>query len=147
MLSKLRSFQPLIRTFTSSSAILGGSSTPLSPLPVTPGPVQSVSQAPNNPEPWSTSQQPRPPPKSSPRFEQTAYEYQPAPPSAMEMVNSQPIILSDARIAVCDGGECLLRPIIWLIRLILTFLRRGPSWSPENFHQSCKSPILLRLSF
>jgi len=104
MLSKLRSFQPLIKTFTSSSAILGGSSTPLSPLPVTPGPVQSVSQAPNNPEPWSTSQQPRPPPESSPRFEQTAYEYQPAPPSAMEMVNSQPIILSDARIAVCDGG-------------------------------------------
>ncbi|KAF8337419.1 zinc-finger domain-containing protein [Cantharellus anzutake] len=102
MLPKLRSL-PSVRftkTLASSTTVLGSSV----PLPPIPGPVESVPQAPDRLEPWSTSQQLRPPPKSSPRFEQIAQEYQPTPQSAMEMVNSQPIILSDARIAVCDGG-------------------------------------------
>lgn len=61
-------------------------------------------QAPNYPTTWTTSQQPRPAVGSSPRFEQTAMEFQPNPLSAMELVSREPVRLVDGRRAVCDGG-------------------------------------------
>jgi len=67
--------------------------------------TEKVSQAPNKAELWSTNQNPRPAPASNPRFEQIEYSLQPAPLSAMEMIANEPIIMSDARIAVCDGGQ------------------------------------------
>ena len=66
--------------------------------------TEKVPQAPNKAELWSTNQNPRPALASNPRFEQIEYSLQPAPLSAMEMIANEPIIMSDARIAVCDGG-------------------------------------------
>ncbi|GLB36143.1 putative zinc-finger domain containing protein [Lyophyllum shimeji] len=63
-----------------------------------------VAQAPNYPTTWSSSQQPRPGPGSNPRFEQTAMEFQPNPPSAMELIAREPVRLVHGRKAVCDGG-------------------------------------------
>ncbi len=68
--------------------------------------VPAVQQAPNYPTTWSTSQQPRPGPGSSPRFEQTNMELQPNPLSAMEMIAKEPVRLVHGRRAVCDGGSC-----------------------------------------
>ncbi|KAJ7783778.1 hypothetical protein DFH07DRAFT_789075 [Mycena maculata] len=61
-------------------------------------------QAPNAPATWSTNQQPRPGPASSPRFEQTVMELQPNPLSAMALVSDVPVNMVDGRKAVCDGG-------------------------------------------
>ncbi|KAJ8522577.1 hypothetical protein ONZ45_g876 [Pleurotus djamor] len=61
-------------------------------------------QAPNHPTTWSTSQRPRPPVGSGPRFEQTVAELQPNPLSAMELISKEPIRLVHGRKAVCDGG-------------------------------------------
>lgn len=41
-----------------------------------------------------------------PRFEQTVYELQPTPLSAMQMISEEPIRLVEERIASCDGGGC-----------------------------------------
>ncbi|KAF9015155.1 ubiquinone oxidoreductase 20 kd subunit [Cyathus striatus] len=64
----------------------------------------TVNQAPNYPTTWTTSQRPRPAPRSSPRFEQTAMDLQPQPLSAMELISQEPIRLVNGRKAVCDGG-------------------------------------------
>lgn len=39
-----------------------------------------------------------------PRFEQTIYELQPTPLSAMQMISEEPIRLVEERVASCDGG-------------------------------------------
>ncbi|KAF8489607.1 zinc-finger domain-containing protein [Gautieria morchelliformis] len=67
-------------------------------------PAHPAPQAPNRAAPWSTSQRLRPLPESAPRFEQTAMDLQPAPLSAMELINNEPVRLVDGRRAVCDGG-------------------------------------------
>ncbi|KAF8527923.1 hypothetical protein BU17DRAFT_38566 [Hysterangium stoloniferum] len=67
-------------------------------------PVAVVPQSPNRATPWSTSQRPRPPSSADPRFEQTAMDLQPAPLSAIDMINNEPIRLVQGRRAVCDGG-------------------------------------------
>ncbi|KAJ6604643.1 hypothetical protein DFH09DRAFT_898398, partial [Mycena vulgaris] len=66
--------------------------------------VPTTLQAPNAPATWSTNQQTRPGPSSSPRFEQTAMELQPNPLSAMALVNDVPVNMVDGRRATCDGG-------------------------------------------
>ncbi|KZO93558.1 ubiquinone oxidoreductase 20 kd subunit [Calocera viscosa TUFC12733] len=73
-----------------------------------------VPQSPNYPATWSTDQRPRPPPNSNPRFEQTIYELQPNPPSAMALVAEDPIRLVNGRKAVCDGGGPLGHPKIYI---------------------------------
>ncbi|KAF8308898.1 hypothetical protein DL93DRAFT_2086392, partial [Clavulina sp. PMI_390] len=99
----------LIRSLSSTPASLSSSSssssTPVPPVvEQTTNASPAVPQSPNYAGTWSTSQNPRPAPHSNPRFEQIDYDYQPAPLSAMELVNNEPIIMSDKRIAVCDGG-------------------------------------------
>ncbi|KAJ6575107.1 hypothetical protein B0H19DRAFT_1021942 [Mycena capillaripes] len=79
------------------------SATPAVPA-TTPEAAPATLQAPNAPSTWSTNQQPRPAPGSSPRFEQTAMELQPNPLSAMALVNDVPVNMVDGRRAVCDGG-------------------------------------------
>ena len=64
-----------------------------------------VPQSPNRPATWSTSQSPRPPGQSGPRFEQTIMELQPNPLSAMELLANEPVHLVHGRKAVCDGGK------------------------------------------
>ncbi|GJJ09477.1 hypothetical protein Clacol_003700 [Clathrus columnatus] len=66
-------------------------------------PSDIVPQAPNRTGLWSTSQRLRPKPNSDPRFEQTVMDLQPAPLSAMELINDEPIRLVEGRRAVCDG--------------------------------------------
>lgn len=99
----------LQRTLSTSSSsrvdALSPHSTPVPPVvSQTTSNAVPVPQAPNKAERWSSSQNLRPAPQSNPRFEQVDYELQPAPLSAMEMIAEEPIIMSDARIAVCDGG-------------------------------------------
>ncbi|KAF9453824.1 hypothetical protein P691DRAFT_791026 [Macrolepiota fuliginosa MF-IS2] len=66
--------------------------------------VPVVQQASNYPTTWSTNQQPRPGPGSSPRFEQTNMELQPNPLSAMKLIADEPVRVVNGRKAVCDGG-------------------------------------------
>ena len=66
--------------------------------------VSEYPQAPNHPGLWSENQRPRPTPATGPRFEQTAMQLQPQPLSAMELIAREPILLSQTRIAACDGG-------------------------------------------
>lgn len=123
-----RALRPLI------SIRLNSSNIPAAPAPtstqVTP------SQAPNYPEPWSTNQRIRPGAASGPRFEQTAMEYQPNPPSAMALLAEEPIRVVHARKAVCDGGTARLASLRFL--LIFAFRRRRTR-SSKDIHQPCKS--------
>ncbi|KAF8213056.1 ubiquinone oxidoreductase 20 kd subunit [Mycena galopus ATCC 62051] len=82
---------------------LASSSTPAVPAE-TPETSPATLQAPNAPATWSTNQQPRPGPASSPRFEQTAMQLQPNPLSAMALINDVPVNMVNGRRAVCDGG-------------------------------------------
>ena len=66
--------------------------------------VPQVSQSPNHPTTWSTSQRSRQDIYTDVRFEQTALEFQPQPLSAMELINSEPVRIVHGRKAVCDGG-------------------------------------------
>ncbi|KAI0778206.1 ubiquinone oxidoreductase 20 kd subunit [Trametes elegans] len=90
--------RPLTRLSSSSS-----SSTPVAAHEA-PSTAAAVPQAPNYPTTWSTSQRPRPQAHSGPRFEQTIFELQPNPLSAMEMIAQEPIRVVQGRKAVCDGG-------------------------------------------
>ncbi|WVQ82685.1 hypothetical protein IAT38_004817 [Cryptococcus sp. DSM 104549] len=63
--------------------LLRAYSTPLLPLP------------PQNPKPHAFA---------NPRFEQTAWQYQPNQLSAMGLVAEDPVRLVNGRIATCDGG-------------------------------------------
>lgn len=67
-------------------------------------PPATAAQAPNYPTTWSANQRARPAGGSGPRFEQTAMHLQPNPPSAMQLIADEPIIMVSARKASCDGG-------------------------------------------
>ncbi|WWC86418.1 uncharacterized protein L201_001295 [Kwoniella dendrophila CBS 6074] len=64
----------------------------------------NLQQSPNIPTTWSTGQNPKPHAYDNQRFEQTALEFQPNAPSAMGMVQKDPVRLVNARRATCDGG-------------------------------------------
>ena len=108
-----------------------GASTPGPLAPVTDSSV--TSQSPNYPTTWSTNQQPRPAPRSGPRFEHTFMELQPNPLSAMELVANEPVRVVHGRKAVCDGGEQ------WHThdssRVADGLGRRRTSWSSKDIHQ------------
>ncbi|KAJ7244791.1 zinc-finger domain-containing protein [Mycena haematopus] len=87
--------RPQTRSVASSTPSVPAEAPPTSPATL---------QAPNAPATWSTNQQPRPGPASSPRFEQTAMQLQPNPLSAMALINDVPVNMVDGRRAVCDGG-------------------------------------------
>lgn len=74
-------------------------------MPHTP-PHIPAEQSPNYPTTWSESQNPREAAMRGPRFEQIDIDTQPMPLSAMEMIQREPIRLTGARIAACDGGAC-----------------------------------------
>ncbi|WVR06033.1 hypothetical protein IAU60_003061 [Kwoniella sp. DSM 27419] len=113
--------RPLARSSAASSA-LGRSLRAGSPLqvrtvthvptPSDPVPSQQPSastpsnlqQSPNVPGTWSTGQNPKPHAYDNARFEQTALEFQPNPPSAMGMLQQDPVRLVHGRKATCDGG-------------------------------------------
>ncbi|KKA31037.1 hypothetical protein TD95_002967 [Thielaviopsis punctulata] len=67
-------------------------------------PAVVTQQAPNRVEVWAPSQQPRHKAMTGPRFEQTDFEAQPAPYSAMALVHEQPVRWTHDKVAVCDGG-------------------------------------------
>jgi NADH dehydrogenase (ubiquinone) Fe-S protein 6 len=95
--------------------------------------VSDYPQAPNYPGLWSENQRPRPTPATGPRFEQTAMQLQPQPPSAMEMIAREPIRLSNTRIAACDGGA---------YRAFHSHVSRSPSPSLPHprYHNSGRYP-------
>ncbi|WVO16900.1 hypothetical protein L204_104586 [Cryptococcus depauperatus] len=84
----------------------------IAPEPPTPLPAEQptavsptyLQQSPNVPQTWSTNQNPKPHAFANVRFEQTSLRYQPNRPSAMGMVNEDPVRLVQGRRAVCDGG-------------------------------------------
>ncbi|KAF1981730.1 NADH-ubiquinone oxidoreductase [Aulographum hederae CBS 113979] len=63
-----------------------------------------VAQAPNRPNVWSRSQQPREKAMVGPRFEQTIMEDQPRPLAAIELIHKQPVRWRHERVVSCDGG-------------------------------------------
>ncbi|KAJ2982451.1 hypothetical protein NQ176_g1373 [Zarea fungicola] len=63
-----------------------------------------INQAPNRTEVWSRSQKPRASAMTGPRFEQTEFDVQPQPLSAMEMIHKEPVRWTHDRIVSCDGG-------------------------------------------
>ncbi|RKF55245.1 Lactobacillus shifted protein [Erysiphe neolycopersici] len=63
-----------------------------------------VPQAPNRIDVWSRSQNPRSKAMSGPRFEQTLFEFQPAPQAAIELSSKQLVRWSHERSVSCDGG-------------------------------------------
>jgi NADH dehydrogenase (ubiquinone) Fe-S protein 6 len=91
-------------------------------------------QAPNSPTPWSTSQRPRPAPASEPRFVQTDMDLQPAPLSAMELINNEPVRLVEGRRAVCDGGTPFFRVLgSHVLTAALSYEGGGPLGHPKIF--------------
>lgn len=97
-------------TSTVARGISSPSSAPKTSSQVTPPSPAGlvIQQAPNYPTTWSTSQRQRPAAGEGPRFEQTNMELQPAPLSAMVLVNNEPIRFVEGRKVVCDGGRCFL---------------------------------------
>lgn len=83
-----------------------------------------VSQAPNYFMTWSEDQRPKSEAMKGPRFEQIAMEFQPAPPSAMELISNVPVQFTTKRVVSCDGGMCTKNT------LVLTFRRRSSGTSP-----------------
>ncbi|KAF2113793.1 NADH-ubiquinone oxidoreductase [Lophiotrema nucula] len=68
-----------------------------------------VLQAPNRQSPnrkgiWSRNQQPREVAMTGPRFEQTIFEDQPRPYSAIDLIHKQPVRWTKKRTVECDGG-------------------------------------------
>ncbi|KAF5134300.1 Lactobacillus shifted protein [Metarhizium anisopliae] len=63
-----------------------------------------IEQAPNRVDVWSRSQKPRSNAMTGPRFEQTDFDLQPQPLSAMEMIHKEPVRWTHDRIVACDGG-------------------------------------------
>ncbi|KAK1781657.1 zinc-finger domain-containing protein [Copromyces sp. CBS 386.78] len=115
--SRLRAAQQLsrqcARSFTTSGRQLYSSSTVPAPekrdgektVEITPTePAAVVKQAPNRAEVWSRSQKPRSEAMTGPRFEQTNFDLQPQPYSAMELIHKQPVKWVHERIVACDGG-------------------------------------------
>ncbi|KAK9900415.1 hypothetical protein P389DRAFT_165688 [Cystobasidium minutum MCA 4210] len=86
-----------------SVAVSGGPSPDKVAMPRTAHGVPTY-QSRNYPELWSTNQNPRENAMRGPRFEQTIYELQPMPQSAMQLISEEPIRLVEDRIASCDGG-------------------------------------------
>ncbi|KAM4054776.1 zinc-finger domain-containing protein [Hirsutella rhossiliensis] len=66
--------------------------------------LKQVSQAPNRADVWSRSQKPRSTAMTGPRFEQTDFDLQPQPLSAMEMIHKQPVRWTHERVVACEGG-------------------------------------------
>ncbi|KAI8799994.1 zinc-finger domain-containing protein [Cladochytrium replicatum] len=61
-------------------------------------------QAKNRSTIWSQHQNPKAEAMNNPRFEQILMDYQPNPLSALELINSQPVVQVHNRIVACDGG-------------------------------------------
>ncbi|KAJ7125586.1 hypothetical protein C8R43DRAFT_1090418 [Mycena crocata] len=101
-MSLRRAVLTVARKFPARSLATAAPSVPVETPDASPTPA--TFQAPNAPSTWSTNQQPRPGPASSPRFEQTVMELQPNPLSAMALVNDVPVNMVHGRRAVCDGG-------------------------------------------
>ncbi|WVN89095.1 uncharacterized protein L203_104311 [Cryptococcus depauperatus CBS 7841] len=99
----------LLRLHNPSSTARALSTAPEPPTPLPAEQPTAVSptylqQSPNVPHTWSTNQNPKPHAFANVRFEQTSLRYQPNRPSAMGMVNEDPVRLVQGRRAVCDGG-------------------------------------------
>jgi uncharacterized Zn-finger protein len=63
-----------------------------------------VPQAPNSSKVWSASQTVKADALVGPRFEQMDINFQPNPPSAMELIAAVPIAKVASRVVSCDGG-------------------------------------------
>ncbi|OAQ84488.1 NADH:ubiquinone oxidoreductase subunit [Purpureocillium lilacinum] len=66
--------------------------------------AREIGQAPNRVDVWSRSQKPRTTAMTGPRFEQTDFNVQPQPLSAMEMVHKVPVQWTHSRVVACEGG-------------------------------------------
>lgn len=92
-------------TITRSASSIPTPSTPLPNSQPTSADNKEYQQSPTVPSTWSTSQMPKKEVFKGVRFEQTALDLQPNSPSAMGMVDEDPIRLVSGRRATCDGGE------------------------------------------
>ncbi|KAI6785736.1 Lactobacillus shifted protein-like protein [Emericellopsis cladophorae] len=104
-----RSLRVSHRAFTASARSLEASVPSASKNDATPAPVDEskpleVNQAPNRLGVWSRNQRPRSEAMTGPRFEQTDFDLQPQPKSAMEMLHREPVRWTHDRIVACEGG-------------------------------------------
>ncbi|KAI9204007.1 uncharacterized protein BJ171DRAFT_442844 [Polychytrium aggregatum] len=81
--------------------------------------ISSVPEVPaqssNRTTTWSKTQQPKKVAAVGPRFEQTHWDYQPNPPSAMELIHEEPIRFVEGRVTHCDGdGGALGHPRVYI---------------------------------
>ncbi|KYK58313.1 Lactobacillus shifted protein [Drechmeria coniospora] len=94
------------RAFSASSRCFEAAA-PISAKPeleITQAQPKEVGQAPNRADVWSRNQRPRSQAMTGPRFEQTTFDLQPQPLSAMEMVHKVPVSWTHDRMVTCDGG-------------------------------------------
>ncbi|KAG6898108.1 hypothetical protein C0992_005435 [Termitomyces sp. T32_za158] len=100
-------------------------------------------QAPNYPTTWSTNQQPRAAATTGARFEQTALELQPNPPSAMELIANEPVRLVHGRkagVALWDIQKSLS---IWMhLDLVLVGPYFVTSFARQPTDSSCLSLLI-----
>ncbi|KAK0389427.1 hypothetical protein NLU13_3002 [Sarocladium strictum] len=75
-----------------------------SPAPIDENKPAEINQAPNRVGTWSRNQQPRSKAMNGPRFEQTDFDLQPQPDSAMMLVHQVPVKWTHSRIVACEGG-------------------------------------------
>ncbi|OAA43135.1 NADH:ubiquinone oxidoreductase 18.4kD subunit [Metarhizium rileyi] len=97
------------RAFTTSArqleaAVPSTTRTEMSPATIEETQIKPVEQAPNRVDIWSRSQKPRSKAMTGPRFEQTDFDLQPQPLSAMEMIHKEPVRWTHDRVVACDGG-------------------------------------------
>merc|ERR1712000_304811 len=95
--------------FTASARSLEASVPSASKNDATPAPIDESkplegNQAPNRLGVWSRHQRPRSEAMTGPRFEQTDFDLQPQPKSAMEMIHKEPVRWTHDRIVACEGG-------------------------------------------
>ncbi|QPH01795.1 hypothetical protein C2857_005998 [Epichloe festucae Fl1] len=114
--SKLRSFGTLAchmrvsrRAFTSTArqfeaAVPARSRTETTPALSEDAQTKPIKQAPNRADIWSRSQKPRSKAMTGPRFEQTDFDLQPQPLSAIEMIHEERVRWTHDRVVACDGG-------------------------------------------
>ncbi|PHH63571.1 hypothetical protein CDD81_5663 [Ophiocordyceps australis] len=98
-----RSLRAHQRAFASSSRHLNAV-VPAKDNAVEEAQSKEIYQEPNRKDIWSRSQNPRSSAMTGPRFEQTDFDLQPQPLSAMVMVHKQPVRWTHSRVVACDGS-------------------------------------------
>ena len=87
----------------------------------------------------------RPAGASQPRYEQTDMSLQPRPLSAMQLVSEDPIRIVHGRKAVCDGGECRVESLVYLMSAQYSAFQAVGRWDIPKSTLTWYARVLLEL--